>query len=347
MNASSLTAKQLSPSERASHSRREDMSSSNLSLTSIQRALTQYGMLTYCTLGNIGLLLNLIIFSQTRRRRNSFTLYTLATSLSSLISLNSAIIPLLYSLHYRNPATSSILACRLFYYLRHAFSQMMRTFLVLACIDRYATCSGHTRFRRVFNQYRTTLCIILGVVLFWLVFSIFPSSLQTIQNNSCDVFDYAQSITFSIYVILVVCLLPLIGIIVFGSLIMINLRRIRARVQPVSSVTITPLVNILRKRDRDMIRMSLVEIIFYIFTAVPLTIFLLYRIATLTVTKSKERLDIEIFLAYLARSFLLYLNNSLSFWVYLSSSRSFRREVKHLLGRFCELLCKLRRYVEP
>ena len=323
------------------------MSSSNLSLTSIQRALTQYGMLTYCILGNIGLLLNLIIFSRKRRRRNSFTLYTLATSFSSLISLNGAIIPLLYALHYRNPATISIVSCRLLYYLRHAFSQMMRTFLVLACIDRYATCSGHTRFRRFFNQYRTTLGIILGVVLFWLGFSIFPSSLQTLQYNSCDVFDYVQSITFSIYVILAVCLLPLTGIILFGLLIVINLRRIRARVQPVSSVTITPPVNILRKRDRVMIRMILVEIIFYICTAAPLTIFLLYRIATLTVTKSKERLDIEGFLAYLTRSFLLYLNNSLSFWVYLSSSRSFRLEVKHLLGRFYTLLCKLRRHADP
>jgi hypothetical protein len=79
------------------------MSSSVFQTVNIQRILTRYGMTTYLTLGDIGLILNIIIFSQTVHRRNTCSIYILATSLSSLIGLNSAIIPVMYSLDHRNP----------------------------------------------------------------------------------------------------------------------------------------------------------------------------------------------------------------------------------------------------
>ena len=296
-------------------------------------------MFTYLMLGDIGLLFNIAIFSSSTHHRNSFSLYILAASLAGLIGLNSAIIPILFSSYYRNLSSSSLFLCQFLYYLRHAFSQMMRTFFVLGCIDRYAaTCGDQTRFRRVFYQYSATMRIIFCVVLAWLAIPILPSRLQTIQNGLCDVFDHSESIVFSIYVTLVVGVLPLAIMIPFGSLLVVNLRKIRARVQPVSRLSINSSVNILRKRDRDMIRMSLLELLAYICTAAPLTVLLIYRAASHTMAKSEERQEIERFLSYLTRTFLLYLNNGLSFWIYLSSSRSFRLELKHLAVRLYELL---------
>jgi hypothetical protein len=312
------------------------MSSPFFQTVNVQRILTRYGMTTYLTLGDIGLILNILIFSQPVRRRNPCSIYILATSLSSLIGLNSATIPVIYSLDHRNPSSDSLLFCQGNYYIRHVFSEMMRTFIVLACIDRYAVCSDRA-FVRLFNQYRTTIRIIPCVVLFWLLLGLFPASLQTIQNDSCDVFGYAHNIIFSVYIIFAFGIFPVTGMITFGSLLIINLKKIRTRVAPLGNTS----REIFRKRDREMIRMLLIEIIAYIITTVPLTVVLAYKAATQTITKSEEQKQTDIFLTYLTRVFLLYLNNGLPFWIYISTSRSFRLEFKNLILKWYRFIfCK-------
>ncbi|CAF4231066.1 unnamed protein product, partial [Rotaria magnacalcarata] len=57
-------------------------------------------------------------------------------SLCSAIGLNSAVIPLIYALDHPNPLSYSIPFCKSQYYFRHVFSQSMRTFFVVACVDR-------------------------------------------------------------------------------------------------------------------------------------------------------------------------------------------------------------------
>jgi hypothetical protein len=316
------------------------MSSSFFQVADVQRILTRYGMTTYLALGDLGLLLNIAIFSQVAHRRNSCSIYILATSLCSFVGLNSSVIPTIYALDNRSSTEDSLLFCKMYFYLCHVLSQMMRTFIVLACVDRYASCSDRARIR-LFSQYRTTIRIVPAVVFFWLLVGPFPSLLQTSQNGSCDVFDYTQFVIYSVYIIFALGIIPLAGMITFGSLLLIKLRKMRARVQPIPNTGHSTSAKVLRKRDREMIRMLSIEIIAYTITTTPITIVLIYRAATLTLVKSVERQQIEIFISYFTREFLLYFNNSLPFWIYITTSRSFRRELKNVLIKwFGYITCK-------
>jgi hypothetical protein len=299
------------------------------SLVYVQQYLSSYVATIYGILGAIGLLLNIAIFSQSVYRRNSTSLYILAMSICSLISLLGYLIPTFYTINHPNPSSSSPILCQLLYYVRHGFNQMMRSFLVLGCADRYASCSNQVRIRS-FSQHRVAVRVIPSVILFWLLLSIFPMRLRQLINGVCSPHGDLNTIIFTIYGIIVAGILPLVCMVTFSILLSINFKKLRVRIQPMRN-TNAPVNSLLRKRDRDMLRMQLIEVICYATTTGPFAILFIYQAATATIKKSNERLQIESFLYYLTSSFLLYLTNSLSFWIYISASQSFRTEVKKLI----------------
>ncbi|CAF1468704.1 unnamed protein product [Rotaria magnacalcarata] len=112
---------------------------------------------------------------------------------------------------------------------------------------------------------------------------------------------------------------------------MITLRKIRNRIQPTTNTAGTK--GVLRKRDRNLIRITLIEVLVYLITTTPYTITLVYSTITTPVIKSNEQQKIESFITYLTQSFLLYLNNALPFWIYLLASPAFRVQFKNLIIR--------------
>jgi hypothetical protein len=153
--------------------------------------------------------------------------------------------------------------------------------------------------------------------------------LYSIVNGICDVITGLPDLLYSIYIITVIGVFPLVSMITFELLMMVNLKQIRARVHPTENIGTT--TNILRKRDRDMMRMLLIELTIYTCTTIPYTLVLIYRVIASSTKKNDERQQIESFVFYLTRLFALYLHNSLSFWIYLATSRSFRMELKGLI----------------
>ncbi|CAF2967802.1 unnamed protein product [Rotaria sp. Silwood2] len=303
------------------------MSLSASSLVIAQKYLTRYGMTTYVTFGNIGLFFNILIFSQSAHRRNSCSLYILFMSFCSSIGLNSAVIPVIYALDHPNPLSYSLVFCKLQYYLRHVFSQSMRTFLVLACVDRYATSSNRV-YIRSFSRYQVAIRIIPLMILFWLLLGIFPTMLYSVTNGVCDANNGLPNILYSGYIMTVLGIFPLVSLITFGILMVMNLKEVRARARSLNNGNT---MTILRKRDRDMLRMLLTELIIYICTTIPNTVVLIYKAVVQNTVHSGERQYMESFIFFLTRVFLLYFNNGLSFWIYLSTSRSFRLEFKNLV----------------
>ena len=288
----------------------------------VQQHLTRYGITAYTVLGNIGLLINIAIFSQPAHRRNPCSLLILSTSSCAWIGLNIAIIPVLYGLGNPNPATTSYLFCQLQFYLRHSINQMMRTFFILACADRYAISSQHPRIRSL-SRYKVVIRVIPCVILFWLWVAIFPTALNTLANGRCASRLGLNAMLVSIYILIVLGIVPLLCLLTFSVLLTINLKQMRSRVQAATNGN-----QPLRKRDQDLVRMLLVEIAFYISTTIPLTIMLVYRAFTQNVTKSSDTLLIESFVNYFTSQFLLYANNAVSFWIYVCASRSYRLQVK-------------------
>ncbi|CAF0837888.1 unnamed protein product [Adineta steineri] len=308
---------------------------STVYLSTVQQYLTRYGMTTYIILGNIGLLLNIAIFIWPAYRRNPCSIYILAASFCGLIGLNISAVPVVYALDNTNPVTASLFFCQFQFYSRHSFNQMMRTYFIFACIDRYAISSNNVRIRS-FSQYRTTIYIIICIPIFWLLLSIFPVMLRSLENGKCQGKPGSPSIILSVYISIVVGVVPLISMIIFGILMLKNLKNIRARVQPTGISSVIKYG--LHKRDRDMMRMLLIETMCYITTTAPLSISLIYQAASQTVTKGNDQQRIESFITYFTGTFLIYFNNSLSFWIYIVVSRSFRLELKNLFLKCYELI---------
>ncbi|UJR32406.1 hypothetical protein I4U23_019868 [Adineta vaga] len=301
-------------------------------LDRIQQYLTRYGMTSYMTLGNLGLIFNFILFSQRTHRRNPCSLYILAMSFCGIIGLNISLIPIILKLDHQNPFDQSIFLCRFHNYLIQIFNQSMRTFIVIACADRYAICSRQATIRS-FSQYKVAIRVIVFVFIFWLFLALLPTMQYSNENNICEVMRGVPNLIDSIYTLVCFGVVPLFSMMIFGMLMMINLAQMRSHIQPVIDGTVLINHRIFRRRDRDMIRMLSIELLLYIFTTVPVTVILIYKTVAENKVKNELRIQIESFLFYIMGYFILYLNNCLSFWIYIFTSRTFRLEFQQLFRK--------------
>ncbi|CAF0861326.1 unnamed protein product [Adineta steineri] len=308
-------------------------------LSLVQQYLSQYGITTYLILGSIGLFLNIAYFTQPAYRDKSFSLYIVTMSICGLLGLHISTVPIIYALYNPDPLTYNAFFCAIQFYLRHSFNELMRTFFVLACADRYASSSTQAKIRR-FSQYKVAIRVIPSVLLFWFIVSIFPTVMRTLDKGVCDARSRVIHTVYAIYILLSLGIFPLTGSSVFAILLIKNMKSIRQRIHP--TITLEPEPHNLRKRDRDMLRMLLVELVGYILTTIPNTVKQIYKSAAANVVKTKDRLAIENFTTYLGQIFLLYLINTLSFWVFLSASQTYRTELKNMLIRWYRFITRQR-----
>jgi hypothetical protein len=272
-------------------------------------------------------------------RRNSCSLYILTMSVCGLLGLHISVIPVIYALDNPNPSSYDIYFCAIQFYLRHAFNQLMRTFFVIACADRYASCSQKTSIRAL-SRYEVARRVIPAVILFWLVVAILPTMIRTLENGKCDARSGVYDVIYTVYILMALGIFPLVSLSIFGVLMTKNLKEMRLRVQPTGTSVETGGA-VLRKRDRDMMRMLLIELVVYIITTIPNTVMHIYKSVANEPGKTKERQQIETFTIYIARIFLLYMSNTFSFWIYASTSRTYRSELKNMIIRSYQLItCK-------
>ena len=311
------------------------MSSAYVELTTVQEILTRYGMSTYLVLGNAGFVLCIICLSESRHRRNPCSLYLLSATVARFVALNVGVIPIIYSLDHPDPSSTSLIFCKVQYYFRHVSSQMMRSFIILACADRYALCSTRARIRS-FNQYYVAIRLIPCVVIGWLALTSFIPVLQSIENGKCDTFNTDYALIYTIYNFIFIGVVPPVAMMILGYMIVVNLKWIRTRFQSNTGRNATQ--DLIRKRDQYLVRITLVDVTVYLFTTAPYTIVMVYLTATASIDKSIERKRIESFTKYLSQSFLVYLNDVLPFWIYFLVSRPFRQRLKHSMMKFYSVI---------
>ncbi|CAF3946985.1 unnamed protein product [Adineta steineri] len=304
--------------------------SSTVYLLSIQNLLTRYGMSTYVAFGNIGNLLTIAVFCQSEQRRNSCSFYLLWMTICNLICLNVGIIPIIFSLDHTDISTTILIACKLQFYIRHTSFQIMRQYKVLACIDRFALCSLQVRIRS-FSQIKIAKRLVIISGIFWILIVIFFAVVRTIDSGSCNIQNNFYALIYTIYYMIFAGILPPFLIILFSILVMKNLKKMRVRIQPTKENISIPF---LRKRDRDLLKMVFVEVIFYVISTLPFSVYLIYQMITNNSIKSEDQKQIESFINYLTQSFIMYLNTALPFYIYLATSPSFRNQCKRLLMRF-------------
>ncbi|CAF2723785.1 unnamed protein product [Rotaria sp. Silwood2] len=203
-----------------------------------------------------------------------------------------------------------------------------RTLLVAGCIDRYALCSNYQRFRSL-NNPKVALRIIIVIVIAWLCINIYIPFVMTFTGNNCLMLG-STALIWAIYTVVVPGILTPVLMSTFGLLAIRNRRRLQGRLNGNR--------NYGNKRDYTLTVMLLSEVLVYILSTSFFPTTTLYKAVTTNVVKSVQRQRIENFVIFLGSNFLLFINPSATFYIFIIASRSYRQECKRVfLGLYMRL----------
>ena len=293
------------------------------SLVEVREWITRYIMSIFLVLGLLGNAINIFIFTRKNPLRNSCSLYLLSISTMNLIILSWGIIPQLYTLNNADPSTYSFIYCKLRLYILHTLLMMGRSLTILACIDRYALCSNSVLIRS-FSQSKVAIRLIIGVLLVWPVLDIhLPISMSYTEGGCLMVAPY--SLIWAIYSVIVPGLLTPTLMGSFSVSAMLHRRQLQTRLNRRSGTS--------NKRNYTLMMMLFSEVFVYVVSTSLFPIITLYRAATNGEMKSVQSQQIEAFLYYLGTSLLIYISPSSGFYIYVVTSRNYRKKCKRALLR--------------
>ena len=286
-----------------------------------QQILT-WSMLAFLIFGNIGNLCNCFVFLQKPLQSNSCSNYLLVSSITNIITLTFVIPTSIYSIIQNDPMSYSLIYCKLRLYIYHCLLMISRYLIVFACIDR--ACLSSTRvFMRNFSQKKKARKICLIIIIVWFIVPIHIPLLITIESNICIMSD-TYKLVFGIYTLIFAGTLPPLLMSIFSLITLYNLHRVRIRVHASG----TQPNRLMRQRDIHLTRMLIAQVIVYVLTTTPYPLNTLYAAITVSIDKTIDRQIIETFIYFFTGQVLLFINPTVSFYIYISTSKAFRSELK-------------------
>jgi hypothetical protein len=300
---------------------------SSISLTTIQTQLNLYGFSLFMILGNAGNAFIVILFS--KQRQNACSIYLLSAAIVNILYLTFNGFTTIFPVNYGDETLLAFGLCKITPYIIGFLGQISKTMLVLACIDRFLITSDRAGFR-AFSTPKRAKYLIFFSALFWPLLAIHIPIMETIINGQCTTTGI-YSIIHTIYLIIIVGLIPPITSGIFGYLTYRNMRQIHNRVRPITQNPNDANVTI-RRRDRDLLILVISEILVYIVTSCPFPfVFLEMMISQYALPdKSFQYVQIEIFTLNVAL-LLLSINSVAPFYTYVIASKQFRRDFKQLI----------------
>ncbi len=290
-------------------------------LLSAQQILT-WSMLTFLLFGIIGNLCNCFVFLQKSLRSNSCSFYLLISSIANILALTFAITTSIYAIVQIDPITYSLIYCKLRVYIYHSLLMISRYVIIFACIDRACLSSRRVSIRN-FSQIRISRIIGIITTIFWFIGPIHLPILSTIQSGSC-IMPGIYNLIFGIYVFIFAGFIPPVLMSMFSLITLRNLHSSRVRVHASHTQT----NHLMRQRDIHLTRMLIAQVIVYVLTTTPYPLNTIYQAITISIDKSINREIIESFVYFITGTFLLFINPTVSFYIYISTSKAFRGELK-------------------
>ncbi|CAF3427818.1 unnamed protein product [Rotaria sp. Silwood1] len=295
-------------------------------LKSLQKQLTYTILIFLFIIGNIGCILNTIIFLRPCLNSSSSSRYFLASSFANglllHIGLATHILDVGFSIH---PYHNLSILCKLRNYLINIGGFLSQTYLLLACIDRYLISLNKSRYRSI-NTIPMANRIILFSACFWL--TILSHMLIFSSISPRHHFCFFSSLSYSFFIslhnlILSGFILPIL-MVFFGLLTLKNIQRIRRQARSC------------RRRQRRYHYLSLM-LISNVFVSVIFTlaytsglIYVSFFILTQeNITSSRQKVQHR-FISFIAIIFY-YVPYSISFYVNTLTSQHFRRELQKVL----------------
>ncbi|CAF1052743.1 unnamed protein product [Adineta ricciae] len=306
------------------------MSSRYISLLkSIGSNIAIYGGFVVLLMGVIGGLLNLTVFLTLRTfRRNSCALYLTIMSIFNIGQLCTGLLPRIFLYAYGSDGTgASLFYCKFRLYFSHICVMISLTCFCLATIDQYCATAHWACLKRMCH-FRVALSLVFVFSLVWILhgipYAVFNNHVIANGTNkvSCEMTNafYIQYRTYFIVLILL-GFLPFSVTASFGSMSYGNIRRTSRDTVPIAR----------RELDKQLTVMVLVQVLANFFTLLPYTI---VNILSLNAERSDDRLfRAKLQLASHITLMLYYVYYANSFYVYVCTSKRFRRQLIYVLFR--------------
>ncbi|CAF1260427.1 unnamed protein product [Adineta ricciae] len=305
------------------------MSASSLviKIQQFQRIFNLYASNTIFVLGIFGNIVNILVFTRLKLfRGNRCAFYLTVESIVNiyLICLVEVLI-LVSDIAQINLANTSVIWCKLQTTLGQPARLFIGSIICFEALDQYL--STHYRLHlRQLSTFALAQISIIAVSFVWILqsipyiifYDIVPSFGCIITNQSL-VYYYSY-----VYYIFLNGLLPICTASVFSLLAYRNVRHIIRRQLAIER----------RRLDRQMTAMIFARVIMFVVLSLPYTIFRIYLLNLNGLVIGTIHNAINQLVTVLVNA-LLSCNFSLSFYVFVTISSRFRRQVRQLLLRQC------------
>lgn len=252
--------------------------------TRVNLSLNRYGPIPLLFFGTIGNFLNLFIFTRKTFRNNICVIYFLASTISDAFMIAAGLLSRVLNGFGYDIAQNSSILCKLRIFTTYYTGYASAWFISFACIERYLSSSTDVQKRQFVTKKHTYISIIFVILFGFIAFGEQfycmdinqnllggPQSCYQLQLNvSCQIADSLMQFFFQI-------LAPAIMMIIFGLLIVRNIRRKRMRTgvgqqtttqhtaQEEETTARTPAVTVefnrtIQKRDAQLITMLLIQV---------------------------------------------------------------------------------------
>jgi len=253
------------------------------------------------------------------------SLFLVGSIISGQLVLYALIPRIIFGLTGNDPTNSSIFLCKIRLFIAYSCSGFSISCTCLNAIDQYLISSPQVSRHRLLTQ-RRAYYILLILALFWLI-AYFPHIIfynlipLTNQTFTCVNTNSIYGIYVSYFSLIAYSILPVIVLILFSCLILINIRRFRHIRQQVNNL------------QRSVMRMMIAFIILICLSTFPISISQLYMISTRYFEKSRLQISIEYFILTIL-SLFVYLSYGATYYMFILISFPFREKNKRILKNF-------------
>ena len=299
-------------------------------LSDIVSSLNRYVVPLIFVMGNIGNVLNALIFFKKPWRRNVCVFYLNTCLLVNSGYINSGLFSSIFTLGFNiNAQNSNVVLCKLLYYTAYLFSMLSPTILILASIDRLLISSQNIDTRLYSSKRLACLSVTAGTC-FWVVFYVHILVKMALQQLSASdlicYYDfsgvYFQFVSYSTLIINVSLSAVLIAL---AILTFKNVRHIRSI--PRQQRTQLRSMN---KKDFQLLRCLYVhDLVYIVFVTFP-SVYAIYLAISKDRVRSPFEQAIDSFITNVG-TFLHHIPYCVSFFVHLGISKAFRQELKRLI----------------
>jgi hypothetical protein len=309
------------------------LSSYIASLYSISRQLSLYVALVLMIVGTIGNGLNILIFTCKNLRSNPCSLYFLFSSIANLPVIYVDMMTQMLTEYFGIPTdTSSDFVCKFKFYIVETFRALSASYIALASFDRYTSSCQNVNRRRWSTVKRSR--ILLSIVTIFICISYYHVPLyfhvKILLDGTLSCIGEASANGYrlfsDLYFLITYCIIPPSMMLFFGCLTIKNVRLSKRQIVPTNTTISTSL----QRKDRQLIRMLIIQVVSFIPLTLPVGIRKLYALFTASLNKSQLTLATDDFAhQFLTLESIVY--HSFNFFLYTMVSSVFRKELKLIL----------------